>query len=643
MSTVCYSVGNAEIAYCLFMAQTRYDAAVEIRLDTCTLSEDEVRELFGCSRSSALVATCHTSDEVSREEAVELLSAAIISGADYVDIDTQWPESSRKWLASLAMNHGCRTIFSLHDYDGTPSVQRLKQIGEDALCEGADIIKIVTTARRPADCAAVLSLYKHFEAGRLIAFAMGPLGVETRFASFSAGAPFFFVSPNRGGKTASGQPCVFDFVDKDRILLKGTPEVPCSKSFAQRAILLAALAEGTTTLYGITLCSDTQAALGVARSLGAELSLEGTTLTITGHQNIPVKGLTVKDNHLFVGESGLLARLCIPLAGLSKEPVTIDGCGTLLNRKIDEHKTALRRFGLQVDYTDSHFLPVTVSGLLHSAVATLKGDKGSQMISGLLLALSQCEGESALHVQNITSQPYIELTTYVASFFGLDKYEIDEPEDDESIETYYIPSPQQIVPVKGVEVEKDWSAAAMLMVAGAMFGDITLKGLDNFSNQADAAILDFMEGLHIDMVCSTKTKEINVRKSLLNAFYYDITDTPDLFAPLFVLALRCDGESIISGIHRLVNKESNRARTFAQEFRKLGAQVSIEGDEISIWGHEDCMFSGRAKCSSHGDHRLGMALCLANLMCRKPLKIDDLDCIGKSFPGFLETLSKLKC
>jgi 3-phosphoshikimate 1-carboxyvinyltransferase len=421
------------------------------------------------------------------------------------------------------------------------------------------------------------------------------------------------------------------------ILLKGEVDIPSSKSFAQRAILLAALAEGTTRLYNLTLCDDTQSALSVAWQLGAEISFEGRTLILTGHQRIQEKGLVVKDNKLFVGESGLLARLCIPLAGLSDSDILIVGEKTLNRRKIREHAKALRWMGLKISYNDEHYLPASVSGRLNGRIVNISGARGSQMISGMLLALSQCAQDSVLHVDDPTSNPYIDLTIYLAEFFGID---IDfSGEENEESRSFFISGKQQIKPLHGLEVEKDWSAAAIMLVAGAMMGDITIRGMDMFSNQADAMIYDFLEQNHVDIV-KDKDGNINIRKSIICPFVYDITDAPDLFAPLFLLATRATGESCIQGIRRLRNKESDRARSFAQEFRKLGVWVEIRGDYMLIRGNEDFEFMG-AECSSHGDHRLAMVLSIANLLATSEIIIDDTDCINKSFPGFLTELAKL--
>jgi len=468
---------------------------------------------------------------------------------------------------------------------------------------------------------------------------MGEAGRDSRLLSWREGAPLFYIATRRGRETASGQPVYYDFVQQESLLLCGEPAIPASKSYAQRAILLAALTEGTTRLFGINICDDIESALSVAVQLGAEISQEQDTLTIIGHQNIQKEGLKVRDNTLFVGESGLLARLCIPLAGLSNEPVRIIGEKTLLHRKVSEHRLALKKLGLNIEYTDKHFLPLTVAGPLKGGCIDITGIHGSQMISGLLIALSQAQKESIIKVRNVTSAPYIDLTSIISTFFGIED-SLFEDEEDLSSRTYLISPRQQIRPVLGLEVEKDWSAAAFFLVAGAIMGDITISGMDFFSDQADAVIFEFLENTDIDII-KNKDGSINVRKSIICPFLYDITDSPDLFAPMVLLALRADGESCIQGIRRLKNKESDRTATFMEEFAKLGVKMRTEGDNLYIQGEDGLVLKG-ASCSSHGDHRLAMALCIAELIADSEIQIDDLHCISKSFPTFLENLEKLK-
>ena len=291
------------------------------------------------------------------------------------------------------------------------------------------------------------------------------------------------------------------------------------------------------------------------------------------------------------------------------------------------------------------YLPVTVGGHLKPGAVAVSGDKGSQMISGMLLALSQCGGESTVMIKDVTSEPYIKLTTYIASFFGLSGYDCpelaDPMEEQGGFRTWYIEPGQKITPVLGLEVERDWSAAAMLLVAGTLAGEITILNADIMSRQSDAVIFNLLRQNNADIVNDSEKHTVTARKSIICPFCYDINDAPDLFAPLFLMACFAGGESLISGIRRLRNKESDRAATFAREFRKLGVRSSVSGDEMTIYGRENRRLKG-AECSSHGDHRLAMALTVASLFADGPVTIDDTACIDKSFPGFLELFERLK-
>jgi len=648
MGKVCYSLSKATVNNCNFMVHTRGDQAVEIRLDLCGLDDEDIKEIFSRKRSTTLIATYHTNLPSEDEQACEALITAILAGTDYVDIDFFMPKEKREFLTSLAFSRGSKVIISYHDNKGTKPTETLVEVVQTAVRYGADIVKVVTTAHNEDDANRVLSLYDRFDPEKLIAFAMGEQGYDSRLLSFEKGAPFFFVSPTRNGITGNGQPTCFDFMDEKEIIFRGDVMPPASKSCAQRAILFAALSEGTTKLFGVDLCEDIESAVGVARTLYADVVIDGTTMTITGHQNIARDGLRVRDNVIFVGESALLARFCIPLAGLCPDVIRIEGDKTLLCRKIDEHRGTLRKLGLKMKYTDKHYLPVEVGGRLHGKdMVTVSGESGSQMISGLLVALSQCMEETFFNIENVTSEPYIDLTTYIASFFGIEinppeylSEDDDDPEDAPSHNRSFIVSGgQRFSPVIGMGIERDWSAAAMMMVLAAISGDITIHGLDTYSRQADAIIYDILDHCKVDL-CQYDDGSINVRKSIITPFFFDITDSPDLFAPLFILALRAEGESVIGGIRRLRNKESDRLLTFVTEFRKLGANMVVDRDELIIWGHERLRLTA-TRCSSHGDHRLAMALCAANFFTDGEIEIDDLDCITKSYPGFIDDLLHL--
>ena len=647
MSQLCLSVQSNDFEYCRALVQGFMQDVVEIRLEPCDWKEEQLKELFSCERNVKLMASFVNPTQLNLTSAVERLSMAILSGADYVDISLAIPEPSRRWLMTLAMNKGCKIILSYHNFSCTPQVDALRKIAEDAFKEGADIVKVVTTAEGAEDCERILSLYRHFPEGRLEAFAMGEPGSQTRIEAVTQHkAPFIYLAPGRETRTAPGQYTVYDFWEEEDIPLQGdVARLPASKSFAQRAIILAALCTGTTRLYRYTPCADNEAALRVAEQLGAEITREGDTLVITGHQDIPNKGLVLKDDTIFVGESALLARLCIPLAGLARRPVTITGEKTLLRRWVCPYKTLLAQFGLKVEGERTGFLPLTVSGTLRpSPLTPVNGKHGSQIISGLLIALSLCPSRNHLptflRIHHLTSRFYLDLTCEVMGYFGLEVPDFPEEQDESTERTYFFGTGQRVRPVVGLACEADWSAAALMMAAGAAMGDVTLHGLNLNSLQPDAEMYDLLVEQNSDLV-RYENGDINIRKGLTVPFDYDITDTPDLLGALIILALRANGESCISGLERLRNKESDRAKTFVEEFRAIGADLFIAEDgKLYIEGSPSQLLEG-GRCSSHGDHRLAMALAVADGMSRKKVVVDDIACSGKSWPEFPEELDKL--
>jgi 3-phosphoshikimate 1-carboxyvinyltransferase len=184
-------------------------------------------------------------------------------------------------------------------------------------------------------------------------------------------------------------------------------------------------------------------------------------------------------------------------------------------------------------------------------------------------------------------------------------------------------------------VEGDWSGGAFLLVAGAVAGPITVKGLDVNSTQADKAILQALKDCGCSL--SINNNEIEVGPAQLKAFQFDATDCPDLFPPLVVLASFCEGETVIKGVSRLAHKESNRGLTLQEEFGKFGVEITLDGDTMIVKPGE---LNG-ASVHSHHDHRIAMAAAVAGLRIHGGVTIEDANAINKSYPDFYEHLQKL--
>ena len=151
MSQLCLSVQSDDFEYCRALVQGFMQDVVEIRLEPCDWKEEQLKELFSCERDVKLMASFVNPTQLNLTAAVERLSMAILSDADYVDISLAIPETSRRWLMTLALNKGCKIILSYHNFSCTPKTKDLRKMAEGAFKEGADIVKIVTTAEGPED------------------------------------------------------------------------------------------------------------------------------------------------------------------------------------------------------------------------------------------------------------------------------------------------------------------------------------------------------------------------------------------------------------------------------------------------------------------------------------------------------------
>ena len=202
-----------------------------------------------------------------------------------------------------------------------------------------------------------------------------------------------------------------------------------------------------------------------------------------------------------------------------------------------------------------------------------------------------------------------------------------------------------------MDLEGDWSTAANFLVAGAIFGKMELQGLDTTSLQADLSVMDILmdAGASLSQLDGDKGN-ITVQRAPLKAFTTDASNCPDLFPVISVLAAFCQGTSRIAGVGRLANKESDRAKAISDMLTKMGVKCATEGDEMVIEGHS---LTQRLLCaeapgllkggaySSYHDHRMVMALKVAELGADSPIVIDDEECVAKSFPQFISTWNQI--
>ena len=408
-------------------------------------------------------------------------------------------------------------------------------------------------------------------------------------------------------------------IHKGRIA--GSITAPASKSYAQRAVAAALLAGGETTLTHLDLCNDTRAALDVARRLGASVSHEGTTYTIRS-------GLNTVSTKLNIGESGLATRLFTPIASLCHMPITINGEGSILRRPIEMMEEPLQALGVEV-ISNGGYLPISVKGPMRGGEIHVDGSLSSQFITGLLMALPLSPNDTVLHVENLKSRPYVDMTIDLAARFGV-------AIEHNNYEQFYIAGGQHYTPCT-YNIEGDWSGASCLLVAGATAGSITIRNLNHISLQADLAIIEALARAGAEII--TTNSSVTVHGGPLHAFEFDATDCPDLFPALAALAASCEGTSVLTGTQRLTYKESNRAETIAEVFGRLGIGVDLsEENTMRITGGP----VSSAVVDSHNDHRIAMAAAVAALSSDDSVVIEGADAADKSYPNFWNDLDTLR-
>ena len=420
-------------------------------------------------------------------------------------------------------------------------------------------------------------------------------------------------------------------------LISGTIVAPASKSSMQRACALALLAGAKTTLINPGRSNDDIAALNIIQKSGATITnnIDG-SVTIENIEFIDSKNPPLGSGGggtLNCGESGLSIRMFAPIAALYSAEIVIDGTGSLLKRPMHFFDEIFPQLGISIQSNNGH-LPIKIKGPLQPVDITIDGSLSSQFLTGLLIAYAKSATKPVtITVQNLKSKPYIDLTLQMMKHFG---YEV----ENDNYEKFLI-KPQTPNPTpQTYTVEGDWSGAAFLLVAGAIAGGITVKGLDVFSTQADKAILQAL------MECGTnisiEEKQIIINSPLGQsgkAFHFNATDCPDLFPPLVALAAYCSGTTVIEGVSRLSHKESNRALTLQEEFKKMGVTIKLQDDLMMIEG--GAVVNG-AIVHSHHDHRIAMACAVAALKAGGETIIEEAEAVNKSYPGFYEDLKLLK-
>jgi len=406
--------------------------------------------------------------------------------------------------------------------------------------------------------------------------------------------------------------------------LKGIVEAPPSKSYTHRILVAALLSNGKTVIDKPLVSDDTLATLEAIKALGAHVEQKDSFWEVDGQ---PL--LKTPEKPINCRESGTTLRFMIPVASLAQGKTTFVMGPSLSKRPITPLLQSLGDLGVKTQYNSSSV--VVYGGGIKGGETVLRGDISSQFISGLLFACPRAKKDTQISLTKpVESKGYIDMTMEVLCKHSV-KVEISK--DYSSIR---IPSGQNYKPFKH-KVPGDFSSAAYLLAAAAITSSrIRIYNLDYTSEQGDRAILEILRRTGVNV--HVGENYVEVHGAINNPVNIDAGDIPDLVPACTAIACYAMGRSEIRNAGRLRYKESDRLLALYTEFKKMGADITVEGNDLIIMG--PCKLHG-AVIDPHNDHRIAMACTVAALGAKGDSTIMNAECVSKSYPNFFRDLSLL--
>ena len=417
--------------------------------------------------------------------------------------------------------------------------------------------------------------------------------------------------------------------------VEGEINLPGSKSLSNRALLLAALAHGTTEVTNLLDSDDIRHMLNALKSLGVsyELSSDKTVCTITG-----VGGAFNWQNglSLFLGNAGtamrpLAAALC--LKGQQEAEVVLTGEPRMKERPIKHLVDALIQVGANVQYLEQEgYPPLAIRNTgLQGGKVQIDGSISSQFLTALLMAAPLAEGNMEIQIMGeLVSKPYIDITLAMMKDFGVTV-------ENQNYQTFIVKGNQSYMSPKRYLVEGDASSASYFLAAGAIKGNIKVTGIGKNSIQGDRLFADVLEKMGAKITWGEDF--IQAEQAPLHGVDMDMNHIPDAAMTIATTALFAEGETVIRNIYNWRVKETDRLSAMATELRKIGAEVEEGEDFIRIQPLALAQFQA-AEIATYNDHRMAMCFSLIALS-NTPVTILDPKCTAKTFPTYFSEFEKL--
>ena len=410
--------------------------------------------------------------------------------------------------------------------------------------------------------------------------------------------------------------------------LDATVNIPGSKSYTQRALVIGALAEEKSLLRNTLLSEDTEYLMEGLRSLGSEILVEDDGIVMSG------TGGTIRNprREIYLGNNGTAMRFLTSLVSLGEGIFTLTGDLRLCERPIKPLLDALKILGVDAQSRQGRGYPPVVvhaNGLRGGRVA-LADIESSQYISSLLIGAPYAEKDTVIELEgHIPSLPYIDMTIEVMKAFGVEVVR-------ETPNRYSVKKGQRYEAIRYC-IEGDASSASYFFLAPALCkGRVRVQNLNPRTLQGDIKLLQIMETLGCTVIRGDHWVEVVGGELIPGEYAFDLSDMPDMVPTLSVLAAVRPGRTIIKNVPHLRIKESNRLGALVAQLTKIGVRAEERDDGLVIEGGSP----HGVEIESYNDHRIAMSFAILGLMT-PGVRIKDKNCVKKSFPGFWEELKKL--
>lgn len=415
---------------------------------------------------------------------------------------------------------------------------------------------------------------------------------------------------------------------KPLVRLDATVRIPGSKSYTQRAMVIAALAEGESLLQDVLLSEDTRILAAALGEMGADIRTEGTQMRIRGNGG----RLVPPSREIHLGNNGTAMRLLAGVASLDAGPVILTGTPRLQKRPLKPLLDALTALGAEARTEGGRgYPPVTIrGGRLRGAEVILRDIESSQYVSSLLIAAPFAAGETTIALTGrIPSLPYIALTVGAMGAFGVEVVMDGNGR--------YVVQGGQRYRGRTYRIEADVSSASYFFLAAALLkGRVRVENINPRTEQGDIAFLTLLERLGCRVIRGEHSVEITGGEMPEGEMTFDLGAMPDMVPTLAVLTALRPGRSIIRNVAHLRIKESDRLAAMVNELTKTGITAEEIPDGIAITGGSP----RGATIATYDDHRIAMSFAVLGLAV-PGIKITGEECVGKSFPDFWEAMEGL--